>query len=333
MMKIFQLNSELFKVTGIQKVVMDIHEALRPYGARIVGTIPFERVDKTLGIPQSEYVQLRGYGMFRNSVVIIHERRYLPVFWGLNKLLRYNVRVIYIHHSELYGQKLLSRFPREVVAISDAGIRNLTEYFGVPRSCITKIHNCVREPVGMSCTPKNFSGQRVTILYPARINSGKQQIEIVRRLRGRIDPRVRILFAGVGPEYDALVRECAGSQQFVALGFRSDVLQLMRESDFMMLFSLYEGLPISLIEATMTATPILCNSVGGNTEIAYAGKNAFVVADWDELVEQINLLPELSQESYVAMSRESRRIYESEFRFERFAKEYVDLICKFVRRK
>ena len=53
-------------------------------------------------------------------------------------------RVVYVHHNELYGQKILSKFPENVVAISDAGIKNLTEYFNLPIKNITKIHNTVR---------------------------------------------------------------------------------------------------------------------------------------------------------------------------------------------
>jgi len=329
--KIYQLNSELFKVTGIQRVLMDIHEALRGVGAKIVGTVPFEKVNPDLRISESDYLQLSGYGMFRKAVVIIHERRFLPVFWFLNKILRYDIKVVYVHHNELYGHKLLSRFPEHVVAISDAGIRNLTGYFGVPCTHITKIHNCVREPEGFIPQSKEFDSAHITILYPARINSVKRQVEIVRRLRGKLDPQVRILFAGIGPDYEALKAECGDSEQFVSLGFRDDVTGLMQQSDFMMLFSRHEGLPISLIEASMTGTPIICNDVGGNTEIACNGQNAFIVNEWDELIARINTIPDLSEKEYNNMASESRRVYVDNYQFTNFAIQYKDFISKLIK--
>lgn len=324
----YQLNSELFKVTGIQRVLMDIHEALRGEGARIVGTVPYNKVNPDLHIRESDYMQMKGYRMFRNAVVIIHERRYLPIFWFLNKVLRYNVKVIYVHHNELYGQKLLSRFPDHVVAISDAGIRNLVEYFGVPRKHITKIHNCVRQPDGFSLKRKEFDPDHITILYPARINTVKQQVEIVRRLKGKLDSRIRILFAGIGPAYEELKTVCAGSGQFVALGFRDDVMELMQKVDFMMLFSKHEGLPISLIEATMTGTPIICNDVGGNTEIAIDNKNAIVINDWENLTMRLNSLLLLSKAEYKNLSQNCLKTYENKFTFSRFKKDYINIISK-----
>ena len=323
---IYQLNSELYKVTGIQRVVMDIHEALRERGAKIVGTVPFEKLADDLKISKGEYKEFVGYKMFRKSTVIIHERRYLPMFWILNNILRYNIDVVYVHHNELYGRKLLSRFPNKVVAISDAGIRNLTEYFGVSHDNIKKIHNCVRKPEDFVILPKHFNPENITILYPARINAVKRQVEIVEKLQDKLDSRVHIHFVGTGPHYEQLKIACGNSDQFVALGYRSDVLDLLNKSDFMMLFSQHEGLPISLIEATMTGTPIVCNAVGGNTEIAKHGKNALVVNTWEELLIVLNKLPEMSVDEYNRLSREAIGTYEREFTFERFKNDYSNLL-------
>lgn len=77
--KIFQFNTELFKVTGIQRVLLDIHEALKEeFDVKIVGNLPFNKVNRNLDISESDYVRFRNPLMFRNSIVIIHERRLLP---------------------------------------------------------------------------------------------------------------------------------------------------------------------------------------------------------------------------------------------------------------
>ena len=325
--KVFQLNSELFKVTGIQRVLLDIHEALRDdFDTKIVGNIPYDRVDVNLGISESDYQRFKNPLMFHKSVVIIHERRLLPLMWVLTHVPGLEVECVYIHHSELYGNKLLSLFPKNIVAISDAGIRNLTDYFGVPRGNITKIHNCVRETTPFEPRTKKFDSDNINILYPARINSGKRQIEIVNRLKGKLDSRIRILFAGTGPQYEELERLCRDSKQFIALGFRNDIPDLMQESDFMLLFSKQEGLPISLIEATMTGLPAICNNVGGNIEIVQDGRNGIVTDEWDSLVDVLNKLPNLKQSNIDKMSTAGRDIYTTSFNFTNFKKNYCKLI-------
>lgn len=57
--KVFQLNTELYKVTGIQRVLLDIHEALKDYfDAKIVGNIPYDKVNGNLGISACDYLRL-----------------------------------------------------------------------------------------------------------------------------------------------------------------------------------------------------------------------------------------------------------------------------------
>lgn len=325
--KVFQFNLELFKVTGIQRVLLDIHEALKDdFDAKIVGNIPFQKVHANLGISKGDYLKFRNPLMFRNSVVIIHERRLLPVMWLLTHIPGLNVKCVYIHHNELYGNKHLSLFPKNIVAISDAGIRNLTEYFGVPHSHITKIHNCVRETTPYQTRTRKFNPDEIKILYPARINSVKQQIEIVSHLRGKLDSRVKILFAGTGPLYEELKALCDGDDQFQALGFRDDIPNLMKECDFMMLFSKHEGLPISLIEAIQTGIPAICNDVGGNTEIIKDGYNGIVVNDWDALTDALNHLPEINKRQISKMCDNSRETFPL-FSFESFKQNYRLLIA------
>lgn len=329
MRKVFQFNLELFKVTGIQRVLLDIHEALKKdYECRIVGNIPFERVDRNLGIAETDYVKFRNPLMFRNSIVIIHERRLLPVMWVLSHIPGLNIKCIYLHHSEMHGNKALSLFPKDIIAISDAGIRNLTEYFSIPRDHITKIHNCVRETDTYTPRTKEFNRDNITLLYPARINSGKRQIEIVNRLKGKLDSRVKILFAGTGPQYKELEKACRGNEQFNALGFRDDIPELMSQCDFMLLFSDHEGLPISLIEACKYGLPAICNNVGGNLEIVRDGVNGIVADSWEELLDVLNGLPEMSREEFGNLSRGGREIYEKEYNFDIFRSNYLRLIKK-----
>lgn len=325
--KVFSINTELDKVTGVQKVLLDVHRAVKDdYDARIVGTIPYEKVNGNHGISRAEYMQLKNPFMFRNSIVFVHERKLLALFWLLNNVLFQRIKIVYIHHNVFYTHRRLSIMPKTVVAISDSGIENLTGYFKVPIGHIHKIYNCV-----MDIKPRAHSvpsNGDISIIYPARINDVKRQIEIVNRLEGKIDGRVKIYFAGEGPMLEQLKERVKGNDQFIALGFRADVLRLMQEMDYMMLFSKHEGLPITLIEADMTGTPVICNNVGGNAEIVHNGENGFVLEkdDWEGLIKTLNALPEISAEEFKRLSDEGRHLYEKNFTFEHFKKQYLSLL-------
>lgn len=329
MQRVFSYNTVLDKVTGVQRVMMDIHHAVQDSTtAKVVGDIPYEDIDPNLGIKREEYVQRKGLFMFRNSVVFVHERKVLPLFWFLNTFLLQRIKLVYVHHNILYKWRWLP-MPKCVIAISNRCGENLRTYFKVKDKYIHKIFNCVDDIHPMP-HPYNGSG-KIRILYPARINEQKRQIEIVNHLKGKLSDNIQILFAGIGPHYEQFKGMVKGDSHFIALGFRSDITDLMQVCDYVMLFSAHEGLPITLIEATMCGTPIVCNDVGGNLEIAHNGENAFVTDDWDELTNILNSLPTLSEEEYRRRSEMSRRIYEQNFTFPIFKRKYQELVENLIR--
>ena len=326
--KIFSYNTVLYKITGVQKVMMDIHYAMSDeYESYVVGNVSYQNVDKNLGLSKSEYKRWVNPFLFRNSVVFIHERKALLIFWFLNFFLFQNIKLVYVHHNIMYGYKW-APMPKCVIAISDRCSENLTDYFGVKPQLIHKIFNCVKD-----IHPNEHklpSGDKIKILLPARINEQKQQLEIVKNLNGKLVHNVEILFAGTGPYYNQLEQLVKEDKNFRVLGFRSDIHQLLQECDYMMLFSKHEGLPITLIEATMCGTPIICNDVGGNLEIAHNNENAYVTDSWGELASIINSLPEVTQDEYSRRSKNSRKIYEQYFTFTNFKKQYLDLVSKIL---
>lgn len=325
--KVYSFNSELFKVTGVQKVLMDVHHAVKDEcDAKIVGMVPFEKVHKDLDIHKGEYVRFCNPFMFRNSIVILHERKFLAFFWFLNHVLFQNIKLVYIHHNVFGNHRRMSIMPKTVVAISDEGVRNLHEFFGVPMEHIHKIYNCVKD---IHPKPhKVYDGGVVKILYPARINGQKRQLEIVEHLKGKLNDKVKILFAGTGPNLEALKEVTKGDCHFECLGYRSDIYDLLQECDYMMLFSGHEGLPISLIEADMIGIPIICSNVGGNCEVVENGISGYVLDkdDWDGLCGLINSLSEQPTLKYREMCTAAREIFVQHFGFDKFKTKYLNLL-------
>lgn len=326
MKRVFSFNSELHKLTGVQKVLVDIHEALKEdYVARIVGLKPYKTVNIHLRISNFDYIQLKNPFIFFNSIVIVHERKFLLFFWILNHLLFQRIKIVYVHHNLLYGHRMTTILPKTIVCISESGRQNLINEFGAKAQNIHKIYNCTIDRY--SGRHRQSNRECIKVLYPARINNVKRQEEIVRRIGNRLDRRVHLLFAGDGPQYKEL-KNIIGrdSLNIKCMGFVSDVYNLMKDCDFILLFSVHEGLPISLIEATMMGMPIICNDVGGNTEIAIEGQNAIVVNDWEGLIMTLNQLPKIDDETYRSLCQRSRYIYEEKFTFEKFKENYHHLL-------
>ena len=61
------------------------------------------------------------------------------------------------------------------------------------------------------------------------------------------------------------------------LGFREDVHRLLQAMDVFTMSSLSEGLPVSILEAMASRTPIVATDVGGISEVIMQGKTGYLV--------------------------------------------------------
>ena len=102
----------------------------------------------------------------------------------------------------------------------------------------------------------------VNVLQVGRFTPIKNQlftVEIAKELKKR-GKKIRILCAGnVGSKYDdsvaAKIKEYGLEEQMLLLGVRKDIDVLMRKSSAYLLPSLYEGMPLVMIEAQASGLP------------------------------------------------------------------------------
>lgn len=309
-------------------MLLSIHNALKSeYESNILGTVSYDKINPDLNIKKNEYeyINLSNLIKLNHSVIFVHERKFLFLFHLFIKLFLLEIDVIYIHHSLLYGHKYLTWFPDHVVGISDSGIENLISYFGVPKDHISKIHNCVEDTYRPYIKTYKKDGI-IHVLVVANITDVKRQKLIYTHLKDTLRNDVVITFAGTGTDLAYLQEKTKHDGRFNFIGFSNNVKKLIMESDYTMLFSEKEGLPISLIESAMLATPVICNNVGGNTEIVENEYNGFVRNDWEQLSSLLNSLQSISEENYQMLCKNSRDRYLSCFSVELFNKKYLSLV-------
>lgn len=71
---------------------------------------------------------------------------------------------------------------------------------------------------------------------------------------------------------------------------RKEVLHILNESDIFILTSLWEGLPLSLLEAMYMHKICIVTNVIGNRDVIKDGVNGFIANDCDEFVEKIEYI-------------------------------------------
>jgi glycosyltransferase involved in cell wall biosynthesis len=92
-----------------------------------------------------------------------------------------------------------------------------------------------------------------------------------------VNPRIRGVIAGGGPELEPVRAGAASTGQVVAaLGPRNDVADLMHAADVVCLTSSHEALPMSLLEAMAVGRAVVATAVGGVPELVEDGRTGLL---------------------------------------------------------
>ncbi|MCC6614664.1 MAG: glycosyltransferase family 4 protein [Anaerolineae bacterium] len=131
-----------------------------------------------------------------------------------------------------------------------------------------------------------------TLLTAARLTPWKGVQHLIQALRSI--PDVRLLVAGEGdmlPELRALADRLGLSERVSFLGLvgREQMPLYIRAADYLALYSGYEGLSHTLLEALREGTPVIASDKGGNPEVVTHGVNGLLApyVDVDALAEVI----------------------------------------------
>ena len=95
-----------------------------------------------------------------------------------------------------------------------------------------------------------------------------------------VPPDVHLCIVGDGPRRDELQEVAARhgvAERVHLLGFRRNVYDYIAHCDALLMPSLHEGLPYTLLEAMALAVPIVASRVGGLAEVLQDGSDAILV--------------------------------------------------------
>lgn len=175
------------------------------------------------------------------------------------------------------------KFTTWYVAVSDAVADAYKRSFGIPDSKMSVIANwaCLPLAIGQKTVEDMPPTGSPTIINVARLHVQKSHETMLDsfRLVRNVWPRAVLWIAGTGPEEERL-RQIA-SEGVLFLGHRTDVRQLLQRSDLFVLSSIWEGQPLSMLEAMAEAVPVVATRVGGIPEIVQSGVNGLLVPPGD----------------------------------------------------
>jgi glycosyltransferase involved in cell wall biosynthesis len=190
---------------------------------------------------------------------------------------------------------ILSRLVDRYVAVSQASSRRFVTLLGLPSSKLVVIPNAVNlEQFAGAVEPARTAIRREhgipdgapVIGVLARLNEQKGLAYLIQAMPAILaaHPNVHLLLVGEGPLREALetqARELGVAEQIRFVGYRSNTVEYLRAMDLFVLPSLYEGLPLSVLEAMGAGLPVVATRVDGTPEAVVDGETGLLVPPAD----------------------------------------------------
>ena len=194
---------------------------------------------------------------------------------------------------------------KHIICISKIAEEKLREYMGsewLIRSSnryntITTINNGIDVKTiseAISCSElKNVKESRKALLMVAAFRQQKDQDTIVKALSNLDKEKFEVWFAGVGERMEEVKRLAASlnvSDRVRFLGLRTDIPNVLRAADIIIMSSHWEGLSLSNVEGMSAHKPFIASDVNGLREVTKDYGLLFPHEDATTLAQLINSL-------------------------------------------
>lgn len=345
---------------GTSNVILQLCKILQPHVNKIVVcSIGGKMVDDldTLGI---KHIKIGNVGKHNpvefikiikklNSIIkkeeitVIHTHHRMSAFYTAIMKKKFNFVFINTAHNTFYNNKSITRFSykkAQIIACGEMVKKNLVEYFGIPDSQVTVVHNAIEEFDGNNKEVKLIKKLKDEGYYiVANVGRFAEQkgmkyfIDSYPFVKQQTD-KIKYLLIGDGEDKAKLekqINELGIQKDIIFLGFRRDVQNVLSQTDLLVLSSLWEGLPLTPIEGFSVGKTVVATAVDGTIEIIENGKNGFLISPKNpqEIAEKVIYLfenPEIQRK----LENEAYQTFKTEFSFEQFTKNILDYYKKIV---
>ena len=272
----------------------------------------------------------KGAGLIARLSTIFLKRKIIYTFHGIH-LKCHNLisRIIYIVYEFIMGrldshkvfvsksEKDYAKFSKIYIGSNNSVISNGVEIKEIKNYPIKREKN------------KNNIFSNLSIITVCRFvdqKNIKEFIQIAEKLK-----EYNFILIGNGPRWHDIKNyiTCKSLKNIYLMGTQKNVFTFLRKSDIYLSTSLYEGLPISIIEAMSIGLPIIASDVIGNCDAVIHGKSGYLYK-LGEVDMAVNYLKKLlnSSELRMKLGKNSHNIQRTIFSLEKMINQYVDLYEK-----
>jgi glycosyltransferase involved in cell wall biosynthesis len=239
--------------------------------------------------------------------------------WSFNDYQPYLVRLLFV-----WLEKFTARFTDRIIVVSnhdkrkgiDSGIGQENKYalirYGIDYAEFGINGQEAKKELGL-----NESDRLVCMISCFKPQKSPQDFVKLASLVNKTIPDAKFLLVGDGAlrkKVERLTRKLDLQSRVLLSGWRRDIPKILSAIDVFALTSLWEGLPISVLEAMASSKPVVATNTGGVAEVITEGRTGFLVPPKNTAVMSEKLVVLLKDERLrKQMGENARESLNSEF--------------------
>ena len=225
----------------------------------------------------------------QEKITVVHTHHRMAAFY--TRLLRFFHKITSVNtsHNTFTDKRALTRFSlsgSNLIACGEMVKKNLMEAYDIPGERVTVVHNAVEAFAGELCPDEALTVLRqagyALVGNVGRLSEQKGMEYFLQSLPAvkAHYPMVKYVVVGDGEDrgkLENMTRELGIEEDVLFLGYRSDIRNVMSQMDFLVLSSLWEGLPLTPIEAFSMGKTVVGTAVDGTVEVIENEKNGLLI--------------------------------------------------------
>lgn len=252
-----------------------------------------------------------------NKINIIHCHHRMAVLYA--KILLPNDKIIYNNHTIYSDKAFFSHLVLKNIHIIADGVQaknNVTNYFKLSDKNITIINNAVDNFDGIINILPEIQQEKkkgnFILVNSSRFHPQKGLRYFIEAAEKLIKKNCKISFFIIGDgllrnEIIKQVEDLKLTSYIHFLGFRNDIKNIIAQCDALALTSVYEGLPLTPMEAFSVRKAVIATDIDGTREVVIDHYNGILVRSKDadsiaegiyELYQNKELLKKLDENAY-----------------------------------
>ncbi len=259
------MSIEFAKCYNVYMIVHDGRDIIYPYDGTLID-LKLPPAGTKLGKVTTLIKRIYALRKIKKKYNIHATISHLPPSNYVNIFSRSSGRIFtYVHNMEKWNrgtairEYITAKLSHHIICVSECVRRNMIDNFHISaKKAVTMYNFCDMDAPNV---PKHNEG--ISIINMGRLSEQKGQWHLIRAMRKVVDAlgaNVKLTILGDGEKresLEALAKALGISENIIFTGFMDDPWSELAKSDIYVSSSLWEGLPMALVEAGRFGLPII----------------------------------------------------------------------------